>query len=306
MPTCGGYLAHPRLIPAVFTARRRGRLRAAGGVDGGAPLPDRSRMPPFPSLPVARRAVKMAVHVLAALLGHGALRQLGGVARDTVRSHAELVAENLLLRQQVLVLRRQVARPRITSRDRWWMVVAARVTRTWETALLIVQPATLLRWRGSPNGSPQDRLDLSTPTAASSRRPSWEASTTPTDAQRDPDHATDASSSQKSAVATTGVVSTSSVLKGRITPVCVEGACREGAGIAVRTRTPRPSRPCAARSEWATTYSSRACLRRTPQPGTRASHQWRRCRRRRPASARCARGHRGAPRRGSATAGRQR
>jgi transposase InsO family protein len=56
------------------------------------------------------------------------------------------VAENALLRQQLLVLRRQVARPRLTPSDRWWMVVAARATSTWEKALLIVQPATLLRW----------------------------------------------------------------------------------------------------------------------------------------------------------------
>jgi putative transposase len=90
--------------------------------------------------------VNRALHVVAALLGRDALRQFVGVARDALRPRAELVAENALLRQQLLVLRRQVARPRLTRRDRWWMVVAARVTKTWVTALLIVQPATLLRW----------------------------------------------------------------------------------------------------------------------------------------------------------------
>jgi hypothetical protein len=89
--------------------------------------------------------VNVALLILAALLGRDALRQLVGVARDALRPRAELVAENALLRQQLLVLR-QVARPRLTRRDRWWMVAAARVTKTWETALLIVQPATLLRW----------------------------------------------------------------------------------------------------------------------------------------------------------------
>jgi hypothetical protein len=44
------------------------------------------------------------------------------------------------------VLRRQVDRPSLTRRDRWWMVAAARVTKSWETALLVVQPTTLLRW----------------------------------------------------------------------------------------------------------------------------------------------------------------
>jgi hypothetical protein len=75
--------------------------------------------------------VNVTLHIVAALLGRDALRQIVGVARDALRPRAELVAENALLRQQLLVLRRQVARPRLTRRDRWWMVAAARVTKTW-------------------------------------------------------------------------------------------------------------------------------------------------------------------------------
>jgi hypothetical protein len=101
----------------------------------------------------------MALHLFAALLGRDALRQLVRVARDALRPRAELVAENALLRQLLLVLRRQVARPRLTRRDRWWMVAVARVTKTWETALLIVQPATLIRLPCPRASSPGNRPD---------------------------------------------------------------------------------------------------------------------------------------------------
>jgi hypothetical protein len=123
-----------------------GWRRSRGTIDGSAHHPDRSRMPRRPRSEWLARAVTMALHLVAALLGRDALWQLVGVARDALRPRAELVAENVLLRQQLLVLRRQVDRPRLTRRDRWWMVAAARVTKTWEMAPLIVQPAILLRW----------------------------------------------------------------------------------------------------------------------------------------------------------------
>ena len=87
-----------------------------------------------------------SLHVLGSLRCWDSLQQGLAIVRDIARTHTELIAENALLRQQLLVLRRQVTRPRLTRQDRWWMVAMARVTRTWETAVLIVQPATLLRW----------------------------------------------------------------------------------------------------------------------------------------------------------------
>ncbi len=65
---------------------------------------------------------------------------------DLGRSKSELVAENALLRQQLIVLRRQVQRPACTKTDRILLVLLARLVRTWQQALLIVQPDTLLRW----------------------------------------------------------------------------------------------------------------------------------------------------------------
>jgi putative transposase len=65
---------------------------------------------------------------------------------DLGRSKSMLIAENALLRQQLIILRRQVKRPACTKTDRVLLVLLARLVRTWNQALLIVQPETLLRW----------------------------------------------------------------------------------------------------------------------------------------------------------------
>jgi putative transposase len=65
---------------------------------------------------------------------------------DLGRSKSELVAENALLRQQLIILKRQVKRSACTKTDRVLLVFLARVVRTWKQALFIVQPETLLRW----------------------------------------------------------------------------------------------------------------------------------------------------------------
>src|SRR5215469_3958940 len=65
---------------------------------------------------------------------------------DLGRSKSELIAENVLLRQQLIVLKRQVKRPACTKTDRILLVLLARIVRTWKQALVIVQPETLLRW----------------------------------------------------------------------------------------------------------------------------------------------------------------
>ena len=72
--------------------------------------------------------------------------QLLGTAGDLLRSKTELVAENALLRQQVIVLNRSVKHPKLTGWDRWAMVLLSSKLAHWKQALLIVQPETLLRW----------------------------------------------------------------------------------------------------------------------------------------------------------------
>ena len=65
---------------------------------------------------------------------------------DLGRSKSELLAENALLRQQLIVLKRQVKRPAFTRTDRILLILLATLVRTWQQALLIVQPETVLRW----------------------------------------------------------------------------------------------------------------------------------------------------------------
>src|SRR5215470_7934946 len=65
---------------------------------------------------------------------------------DLARNKSELITENAFLRQQLIMLRRQVKRPACTKTDRMLLVLLARIVRTWKQALLIVQPETLLRW----------------------------------------------------------------------------------------------------------------------------------------------------------------
>ena len=67
-----------------------------------------------------------------------------GTVLDLLRSRAQLLAENALLRQQLIALRRSVRRPAMTPTDRAVLVLLAGRVRAWRQALLIVQPETLL------------------------------------------------------------------------------------------------------------------------------------------------------------------
>jgi len=69
-----------------------------------------------------------------------------GTALDLTRSKPELVLKNALLRQHLIVLQRQVKRPALTWRDRALLVLIASKLPRWRSALMIVQPDTLLRW----------------------------------------------------------------------------------------------------------------------------------------------------------------
>ena len=57
-----------------------------------------------------------------------------------------LFAENLALRQQIIVLKRTQNRPQLKERDRLFWVVMSRTWSGWRDALLIVQPDTVIRW----------------------------------------------------------------------------------------------------------------------------------------------------------------
>ncbi len=62
------------------------------------------------------------------------------------RSKTSLVAENLCLRQQLVVMQRKRPRPRFQDRDRRFWILASRWFPRWQNRLLIVTPETVLRW----------------------------------------------------------------------------------------------------------------------------------------------------------------
>jgi putative transposase len=63
-----------------------------------------------------------------------------------VRPKVLLIADNLCLRQQLLVLQRRKPRPRLKDADRRFWVLACRWFVGWRTSLLIVKPETALAW----------------------------------------------------------------------------------------------------------------------------------------------------------------
>jgi putative transposase len=71
-----------------------------------------------------------------------------GALRSSFRTRHELALENLALRQQVGVLRRNLGnqRLRLGRWDRAFWVVLARAWPSWREALTIVEPATVVRW----------------------------------------------------------------------------------------------------------------------------------------------------------------
>ncbi|MFI5274047.1 MAG: integrase core domain-containing protein [Ktedonobacterales bacterium] len=92
-----------------------------------------------------RLLLRVRARFLAWIKPAGSGQVLGSLT-DLARSKSELVAENALLRQQLIVLRRSVKRPTLTRTDRVLMVLLARRIRAWRQALLIIKPDTLLRW----------------------------------------------------------------------------------------------------------------------------------------------------------------
>ena len=60
--------------------------------------------------------------------------------------HRAVALENLALRQQLSVFRRTVRRPQLRTRDRLFWVLLAKAWRDWRTALIVVQPDTVVRW----------------------------------------------------------------------------------------------------------------------------------------------------------------
>src|SRR5438874_1226627 len=67
-------------------------------------------------------------------------RLVADTLADLPRSKGALIAENALLRQQLVVLLRSVKRVHCTPTDRVLLIVLASRVRAWRHALLLVQP----------------------------------------------------------------------------------------------------------------------------------------------------------------------
>jgi len=61
-------------------------------------------------------------------------------------SQRKLALENLALRQQIVVLRRSVKRPRLKRTDRVFWVLLSRTWSDWANTLILVKPDTVVRW----------------------------------------------------------------------------------------------------------------------------------------------------------------
>ncbi len=66
--------------------------------------------------------------------------------RGLLRDRMELAAENLAFRQQLAILERKSKCPRLQRRDRVFWAILSRIWPNWCSALLIVQPETVIRW----------------------------------------------------------------------------------------------------------------------------------------------------------------
>ncbi len=62
------------------------------------------------------------------------------------RSQRSLVLENLVLRQQLVVLKRKHPKPRLGALDKLFWLGARHLWPQWKEALVIVLPETVVRW----------------------------------------------------------------------------------------------------------------------------------------------------------------
>ncbi len=66
--------------------------------------------------------------------------------RSATRPRTDLLLEIAALRQQLDIYRRQVKRPKLRRRDRVFWIWLRRHWSGWKNALVIVKPATVLKW----------------------------------------------------------------------------------------------------------------------------------------------------------------
>jgi transposase InsO family protein len=74
------------------------------------------------------------------------LRNLVWAIWSKTKISSNLAAENLALRQQLVVMKRTNKRPKIRMMDRLFWVLLSRIWSSWREALVIAKPDTVVRW----------------------------------------------------------------------------------------------------------------------------------------------------------------
>src|SRR5258706_11600140 len=69
-----------------------------------------------------------------------------GVLVRLFRRQRSLLLENLVLRQQLVALKRRHPRPSLGLFDKLFWVIARRVWSAWKHSLILVTPETVVRW----------------------------------------------------------------------------------------------------------------------------------------------------------------
>jgi hypothetical protein len=97
-------------------------------------------------MPMICSSLNRELFIIRLLRGDGLYLNLVGIMGLRSQPKALLIADNLCLRQQLLVLQRRMPRPRLEDADRRFWILACRWFSGWRSSLLIVKPETVLRW----------------------------------------------------------------------------------------------------------------------------------------------------------------
>jgi putative transposase len=75
-----------------------------------------------------------------------ALLLLFSFLKSGYRNRTELALENLALRQQLAILKRECPHARLRRRDRFFWVSLSAIWQKWRESFIVVKPETVLRW----------------------------------------------------------------------------------------------------------------------------------------------------------------
>ncbi len=75
------------------------------------------------------------------------MQMMFALVRNLFADRGDLAMENLALRQQLAILKREKPRPLLDDLDRAFWVALKKELATWAAALIIVKPETVVRWQ---------------------------------------------------------------------------------------------------------------------------------------------------------------